>query len=240
MKHMKPLSTTLLLLTLNLVSPLSLSISRRKLILASGFLLPKTPLTPPCLADDAITADVTTDAATEATTDATNDSTAYSNTNSNNEPNYTLTPTNTPTNTPINTQASPSQPTISYDAFLTLLSTSPSSIRLVTLSTPTLTTIKCTLKDGTSFDVSGAVESNTDPRSPLKVVSKCRDMGVPFETSLLNKPNSEFPNVNNSHGKVYYNSRVKEAAAKNKEKRDRVKRDEEDRVRQENIIRGNF
>lgn len=94
----------------------------------------------------------------------------------------------------------------------------------MTLSTPSLTTVTCVLTDGTTFTVSGAIESNSDPRSPLKVISKCRDMSVPYVTELLPRKDGG--------GKVYYNSRVREAEIKNKDKRERMRRDEEDRVRE--------
>ena len=90
----------------------------------------------------------------------------------------------------------------------------------MTLSTPSLTVCTCTLTDGTTFQVTGILDSPTDPRSPFKIISKCRDQNVPYRTALIWGVGAE------GRQKVYYNGRVREAERKNGEKRLRIEEDE--------------
>merc|ERR1712157_127667 len=88
---------------------------------------------------------------------------------------------------------------------------------------------KCIVKlvDGTTFSISDLVESSVDPRSPLRLVSICRDFGIKvrftgFEEALSGVQKKK---------KVYSNKRVLEAAEKEKAKMERMRRDEEDRLK---------
>jgi hypothetical protein len=70
------------------------------------------------------------------------------------------------------------------------------------------------------------VESSTDPRSPLKISAACRENRVltrfvDIESILATTPRKK---------KMYMNTRVAEAAVKEKEKRARMQQDEEDRL----------
>ena len=117
-----------------------------------------------------------------------------------------------------------SGPAIELNDFLKLLSSSPSSFAFVELSNPNLTDIVVELTDGTRFSVVGAMESSSDPRSPLQVISKCRDLKVQYYTNLLGS------NVR-SPTKVYKTDMARLAESKNAEKRKRMARDEEERLK---------
>jgi len=82
------------------------------------------------------------------------------------------------------------------------------------------------LVDGTLFEISGLVDSATDPRSPLKLVATCRGYKVPTKFTSLEMAVSSTPKKK----KVYMNARVQEAAQKEKEKRERMAKDEESRL----------
>ena len=84
------------------------------------------------------------------------------------------------------------------------------------------------LVDGTNFGIKDVVESPTDPRSPLKVAAACRESGVrtkfvDIEAVLASAPKKK---------KLYTNQRVQEAAEKEKERLERIRRDEEQRQAQ--------
>ena len=110
--------------------------------------------------------------------------------------------------------------------FTTILRDSARSISRVEFSGPRSETVTVRLIDGTAFGISDAIESPTDPRSPLKIAAACRESGVPtkfveLEAVLANAPKRK---------KVYTNERVLEAAEKEKERQARMQKDEEDRL----------
>lgn len=72
------------------------------------------------------------------------------------------------------------------------------------------------------------MESSTDPRSPLKLSAACRESGVKtkfvdLEAMLASNPNKK---------KMYTNQRVRDAQEKEKERLERIRQDEEQRLAQ--------
>lgn len=84
--------------------------------------------------------------------------------------------------------------------------------------------------DGTKFQISDLFESSTDPRSPLKLVATCRSYGVTTQFSSLQNAIAQFSETGGKRRKVYMNKRVQEAMEKEKEKKERMARDEAERI----------
>ena len=116
---------------------------------------------------------------------------------------------------------------ITTDEFEKILKDSYRSIQVVEFSGPKSETCVVKLIDGTTFSISDLIESSIDPRSPLKLQATCRGYNIPvknlgLEEALLNTPKKK---------KVYMNSRVQEAALKEAAKKERLKLDEEERLK---------
>jgi len=117
-------------------------------------------------------------------------------------------------------------PTVTLDEFYIIVRDSGRSISRVEFSGPKSETVQVKLADGTSFGIRDIKESPTDPRSPLKIAAVCRENGIPtkfvdFEAVLASKTTKR---------KMYTNQRVQEAAAKEKERLERMQRDEKERL----------
>jgi len=84
--------------------------------------------------------------------------------------------------------------------------------------------------DGTTFGIADLYESPTDPRSPLKLVATCRSYNVPTKFDGLEDAVSQLSGSGSKKKKVYLNKRVQEAMEKEREKKERMARDEEDRL----------
>lgn len=115
---------------------------------------------------------------------------------------------------------------VTVDEFEKILRDSARSVQLVEFSGAKSESITITLVDGTSFGLSDIVESSTDPRSPLKVAAICRSYKVPTKFSMLETALMSSPKKT----KVYMNSRVQEAAQKEKAKKERMAQDEAERL----------
>lgn len=116
---------------------------------------------------------------------------------------------------------------ITTDEFFIVLRDSARSVARVDIFNDARVTVQ--LLDGTDFGVSDVVESSTDPRSTLKIAALCREYNVPvkfvdLEAVLLNSATTKRKN--------YANVRVQEAAAREKEKQERIRRDEQERLRE--------
>ena len=114
-------------------------------------------------------------------------------------------------------------PMVTAAEFDVILRDSSRSIEQVELSGPRSETIIVRLVDGTAFGIQGVVESSTDPRSPLKIAAACKAYQVParfvdLENALAASPRKK---------KMYTNSRVLEAAAREDAKKLRLQQDEE-------------
>jgi hypothetical protein len=117
--------------------------------------------------------------------------------------------------------------------FDVILRDSAKSIVSVELSGPKSETALVRLADGTTFSISDLVESNTDPRSPLKLVARCRLYNVPIKnTGLLSAVSGESSIISSTgkKKKSYMNKQVQKAEEKEKEKRERMAEDERERL----------
>jgi len=117
---------------------------------------------------------------------------------------------------------------VTTSEFQEILKTSYRSIESVEFSGPKGETAVAKLIDGTLFEISDLVESPVDPRSPLKLASVLRGYGIPTKFTSLDLALNKTP----KRTKVYYNSRVQEAAKKEAEKAERIRLDEEERLKQ--------
>ncbi|KAL3778365.1 hypothetical protein ACHAW5_008308 [Stephanodiscus triporus] len=124
-------------------------------------------------------------------------------------------------------------PSVTSAEFDVILKDSAKSILAVELSGPKSETAIVRLVDGTTFTISDLVESSTDPRSPLKLVARCRLYKIPIKnTGLLSAVSGEGSMISDSgrKKKSYMNPRVQEAEKKEREKRERMAEDERDRL----------
>lgn len=129
--------------------------------------------------------------------------------------------------------AGASTPSVTSAEFDIILKDSAKSILTVELSGPKSETALVKLVDGTTFSISDLIESSTDPRSPLKLVARCRLYKVPVKnTGILSALSGEGSLVSASGKKTksYMNPRVQEAERKEKEKRERMMEDERERL----------
>mmetsp|Transcript_10453 Transcript_10453/g.22463 ORF Transcript_10453/g.22463 Transcript_10453/m.22463 type:complete len:229 (+) Transcript_10453:2-688(+) len=123
----------------------------------------------------------------------------------------------------------PNLPSVTLSEFELILKDSAKSVLSVELSGPKSETALVRLVDGTEFGISDLVESSVDPRSPLKLVAKCRLYNIPVRNATL----ADVGGVVGGSGKkkkVYMNERVAEAAEKEKEKKKRMEEDERERL----------
>lgn len=124
-------------------------------------------------------------------------------------------------------------PSVTSAEFDIILKDSAKSILIVELSGPKSETAIVRLFDGTTFTISDLVESSTDPRSPLKLVARCRLYKIPIKnTGLLSAVSGEGSMISDSgkKKKSYMNPRVQEAEKKEQAKRERMAEDERDRL----------
>ena len=119
-------------------------------------------------------------------------------------------------------------PMATNDEFSTLLRDSSLSIQVVEFSGPKSETVVVKLVDGTTFGIKDVVESSTDPRSPLKIAAACRESGVKTKFVDLESLLAASP----KRKKMYTNQRVQDAQEKEREKQERIRRDEEERLAQ--------
>ncbi|KAL7505840.1 hypothetical protein ACHAXN_003278 [Cyclotella atomus] len=120
-------------------------------------------------------------------------------------------------------------PSVTSDEFDIILKSSSKSISIVELSGPKSETCLVKLVDGTQFTVSDLIESSTDPRSPLKLVARCRLYNVPVKNvGLLSAVG--ITGASGKKKKTYANERVRAAEEKNAEKRQRMEEDERERL----------
>ena len=127
---------------------------------------------------------------------------------------------------PTNARAE-AMPSVSVEEFETILKESAKSVQLVEFKGSKGDEVFVRLIDGTIFEITGVVDSPTDPRSPLKLVATLRGYKTPVKFSSLE---SALDGASSKKTKVYMNSRVQEAAIKEKEKRDRMAMDETERL----------
>ena len=104
------------------------------------------------------------------------------------------------------------------------------SVKVVELSGPKQETAIVTLIDGTQFVLSDVIESPSDPRSPLKLISTCRSYNVPTKAVQLEEAVLSLSSTGSKKKKVYMNKRVQIAAEKEREKKERMEQDEIDRL----------
>ena len=123
-------------------------------------------------------------------------------------------------------------PSVTSSEFDTILKDSAKSILSVELSGPKSETAVVKLVDGTIFTISDLVESSTDPRSPLKLVARCRLYKIPVKNTGLLSAVEGGTKISDSgrKKKSFANARVQEAERKEKEKRERMAEDERERL----------
>lgn len=122
---------------------------------------------------------------------------------------------------------------ITSDEFDIILKDSAKSILSVELSGPKSETAIVKLVDGTTFTISDLVESSVDPRSPLKLVARCRLYKITVRNTGLVSAVTGEGNIISTSGKKkknFMNPRVQEAEKKNVEKRARMAEDERERL----------
>lgn len=124
-------------------------------------------------------------------------------------------------------------PSVTVSEFEEILKQSTRSIEIVDFTGPKGDKVMIKLVDGTLFTLSDVVESSTDPRSPLQVLALCRGYKVPTKFSTLLGALDTAPKKK----KVYMNSREVEAAKKEKEKRERLMKDEEERLEELRLMK---
>ena len=117
-------------------------------------------------------------------------------------------------------------PMVSVDEFYLLLRDAALSVEVVEFTGPKSETVTVRLVDGTTFGIKDVIESPTDPRSPLKVSAACRENGVKTRFVNLESILAKAP----KRKKMYTNQRVQDANEKEREKRERIQRDEEERL----------
>lgn len=120
-------------------------------------------------------------------------------------------------------------PMVTAAEFTTIVRDSARSIARVDFAGPRGETVVVRLVDGTTFGIKDAVESSTDPRSPLKIAALCNASKVPYKFVDIEALLAATPRTK----KVYANARVLEAAEKQKEKAVRMQQDED--LRQEEL-----
>lgn len=132
-----------------------------------------------------------------------------------------------------------STPSVTSAEFDTILKDSAKSILSVELSGPKSETAIVKLVDGTTFAIGDLVESSTDPRSPLKLVARCRLYKIPVKnTGLVSALNGGIVSSSGKKKKNYMNPRVQEAEKKEQAKRERMAEDERERLQELYLMEG--
>jgi len=130
-------------------------------------------------------------------------------------------------------------PAVTSSEFDVILKDSAKSILSVELSGPKSETAVVKLFDGTMFTISDLVESSTDPRSPLKLVARCRLYKIPVKnTGLISAVEGGTISDSGRKKKSFANARVQEAEKKEKAKRERMAEDERERLEELYKIEG--
>mmetsp|Transcript_29209 Transcript_29209/g.45911 ORF Transcript_29209/g.45911 Transcript_29209/m.45911 type:complete len:220 (-) Transcript_29209:152-811(-) len=127
----------------------------------------------------------------------------------------------------------PDIPSVTSSEFDVILRDSAKSIVSVELSGVKSETALVRLADGTTFSISDLVESSTDPRSPLKLVARCRLYNVPVKNVGLAAALSGENSIIGTSGKKkksYMNKQVQKAEEKEQAKRERMAEDERERL----------
>ena len=125
--------------------------------------------------------------------------------------------------------AANAMPMVKTTEFNTILKESGRGVQMVEFSGSKNEVVTVKLMDGTKFGVSDVIESSTDPRSPLALAATCREYNVPTKFVQLDAILAS--TSTNKKKKNYANSAVREAAEKEKVKQERMKLEEEARLR---------
>jgi hypothetical protein len=115
-------------------------------------------------------------------------------------------------------------PMVTTEEFTSIVRDSARSINVVEFSGPKSETVLVRLVDGTAFGIKDVVESPIDPRSPLKIAAVCNANNIAYKFVDIE---SLLASSSTGKKKNYANTRVLEAAEKNKEKALRMQQDEE-------------
>ena len=124
-------------------------------------------------------------------------------------------------------------PSITSADFDIILKDSAKSILNVELSGPKSETAIVKLVDGTTFNISDLIESSTDPRSPLKLVARCRLFNITVKNTGLASAVSGDGSIVSTSGKKkknFANPRVQKAEKLNEIARERMAQDERERL----------
>jgi len=122
-------------------------------------------------------------------------------------------------------------PGVTVAEFEKIVRDSAKSIKIVELSGPKSETAIVTLKDNTQFAIVDLYESSVDPRSPLKLLATCRLNNV--QTKSVGMENAlKSVSSGSRKKKVYMNQRIQVAAEKEREKAERLKEDEIERLKE--------
>ena len=126
-----------------------------------------------------------------------------------------------------NVASAGSIPSVTVSEFQDIVRDSAKSIAIVEFSGPKSETAVARLVDGTVFEITGLTDSPSDPRSPLKLAAICRASKIPTKFLTLELAVST---SGSKKKKSYANTRVQEAAAKEREKKARMEADEQQRL----------
>mmetsp|Transcript_10482 Transcript_10482/g.22759 ORF Transcript_10482/g.22759 Transcript_10482/m.22759 type:complete len:219 (+) Transcript_10482:41-697(+) len=126
-----------------------------------------------------------------------------------------------------NAASAGSMPSVTVSEFQDIIRDSAKSISIVEFSGPRSETAVARLVDGTVFEITGLIDSPSDPRSPLKLAAICRASKIP--TKFLNLELA-VSSSGSKKKKSYANTRVQEAAAKERERKARMEADEQQRL----------
>ena len=126
-----------------------------------------------------------------------------------------------------NVASAESLPSVTVTEFQEIIRDSAKSIKIVEFSGPRSEAAVAYLVDGTKFQITGLIDSPSDPRSPLKLAAICRASKIPTKFLTLELAISA---SGAKKKKSYANSRVQEAAAKEREKKARIEADEQERL----------
>ena len=126
-----------------------------------------------------------------------------------------------------NVASAESLPSVTVTEFQEIIRDSAKSISIVEFSGPRSETAVAYLVDGTKFSITGLIDSPSDPHSPLKLAAICRASKIPTKFLTLELAISA---SGAKKKKSYANSRVQEAAAKERERKARIEADEQQRL----------
>jgi len=117
-------------------------------------------------------------------------------------------------------------PMVSTPEFESVLRDSARSVQVVEFSGPRSTIVTVRLVDGTTFGINDVIDSSTDPRSPLGLAATCRQYKVPCKFTMLEAALASVPKKK----VLYQNDIVQKAAEKEKLRKERMQKDEEERL----------